>query len=94
MRTRTEKWRFYDLDVWGNAEEGYEVNASYRTLHTIELPKDATPKEILQCLRDNRDIKKGLRRKLIEIDGDEDTIYISYKGRPEIELHREREGKW
>lgn len=89
-RPRTVDYRLWTYDIWGNAKDGYEVNDRYRQ-GIVALPKDATDDEVIACLQDNGDVKKGIRREFLEIEGESGhTIYITYKGRPEMELERVR----
>lgn len=38
-RGKPERWEIRDLDVWGNAEDGYEVNNEFRA-GTIRIPTE------------------------------------------------------
>lgn len=40
------------LDVWGNADDGYEINDVYGVQATIEVSDNATDAEILKALVD------------------------------------------
>ncbi len=87
-------YRIQSLDVWGNAKEGYEVNQSFNTNRYVELPEHPDNDDIIKALQKAGEIKKGVRRNLFEVDGESAyTLYISYKGRPEMHLERVKEGE-
>jgi hypothetical protein len=48
----TRKYRVVSLDVWGNAEDGYEVNDT-RTAGYVELANDADDRDVLDVLIDH-----------------------------------------
>lgn len=84
-------YTLWTYDVWGNEKDGYTVNDRYKQ-GKVYLPKDASSEEIIRALRKDGWIDKRLRRNLLEIEGERDyTIYITYKGRPEMELEKERD---
>ena len=85
-------YKLYTYDVWGNEEDGYEVNNVYATDRVIYLPSDPSDKDILDALRRAGEIRKGVRSNLVQIEGESGyTLYISYKHRPEMELRRSSE---
>ena len=45
-----QTWRYYSYDVWGNAEEGWDVNDVTRTSVTFEIPEGASDEEILSIV--------------------------------------------
>lgn len=47
-----ERWEIVDLDVWGNSEDGYEINDIFKTGIFIELPKNASDEELRKALRE------------------------------------------
>lgn len=77
-------WRYVSYDVWGNAEDGFEVNQTFTTPLRVELPDDFTRDDLLAALRDQLDwsFADGA------VDVHEDTIYLacSINGRPEGEF--------
>lgn len=78
------EFRVYALDVWGNSEDGYEVNDCIATDNIIELSDDWTPKDIAEQIMEDRTIR-------LSIEGDEDfTLYVDREkdGRPLVELRR------
>jgi hypothetical protein len=85
------KWRLYSYDVWGNAKDGYEVNDVFRTNEIVSLPNVVLNNEeaIITYLIRIGFFKKGIKRNLIVLDGDENVIYFSYEDRPDFELRKE-----
>ena len=80
------KYRIYDYDVWGNAEDGYEVNRVFRTNNVVEI-KDTTSNDAI--------IRAALgdyAASDFDIDGDDHVIYITRAddGCPVCELRREK----
>lgn len=83
-------WRVYSYDVWGNAKEGYDINNVFRTNEIIPIPYEVeSNEEFIKYLRKIGFFRKSVKTKYVEIDGDEESLYFSYKGRPEFELRRE-----
>jgi hypothetical protein len=76
------KYQIISYDVWGNARDGFEVNAAYYTGKTIDIEPDASDYAI------NR--KLGIRG--VTWDGEpEYTLYGTVKrnGMPAMELRRD-----
>jgi hypothetical protein len=78
-------WRVWGLDVWGNEEEGYEVNdrSDHGIICIIDEPTD---EEILKAVDlDYRNPSK------FDIDGDDGYLHIERvrDGRPLLQLERE-----
>ena len=68
-------------DVWGNAKDGFEVNAAYTTGEVVDIPDDASDYQINRLL--------GVRGCVW--DGEpEYTLYATQKrnGKPAGELRR------
>jgi hypothetical protein len=87
------KWRWYEYDVWGNKKDGYEVNQVFRTAQIFDLSEESlnSDKKIIDYLRKEEFIKKGVLGKQIKLGGDpyEDLITLEYKGKPVGEFRRE-----
>lgn len=86
------RYRLYNYDVWGNEHDGFEVNDVYRTSTIVDIPDDANDETIIRILKAEGAIKRNIRFKSIEIDGElEYSLYFTYRptGRPEFELRRE-----
>ena len=85
------KYRFISYGLIGNERDGYEVNDAHTTsqcyeLSAADLQSDAC---IFQALKKQGFMKRGARVKLFSTEGDEQTIYLTYKGKPEGELRLE-----
>jgi len=89
------QWELRTYDVWGNADDGYEVNDSYRagthdfaavmTAHNI-----GTDRCFVSAESTDREIKKVLGiTGAIEVTGDDVNYYVNRKrdGYPLCELH-------
>jgi hypothetical protein len=91
-----QTWRYYTYDVWGNAEDGYDVNNVFRTADTVDIPVDCvTDRQLFEHLREVGFLNgKNLQADLFETDNNvscEHTIYLTYDGKPEGELRLESE---
>jgi hypothetical protein len=78
-----QTWAIHGLDVWGNSKDGFDVNDVYPARETIEIPSDATDKQIAGLLG-----KHFGSRMRLEIDSHETDIYVSraWNGRPLVNL--------
>jgi hypothetical protein len=84
------KFRLYTYDVWGNEEEGYDVNDVFQTGEIYNLHSDMTDGEIIEALQTQGGIQEGIDTTLIDIGGDFDLgLTFDYNGRPEFELRPE-----
>lgn len=69
-----ETYELVSYDVWGNAEDGWEVNQSFRTGHEIQVPVGASDKKFLSVAM--------IDQRIYEVDNaisDENTVYIRRK---------------
>ena len=76
-------------DVWGNDEEGFEVNNAFRSGKTDILYENMTDEEIFQRLKEEDLIEDWVSEKTVEIDGEFDfTLTFNKKenGEPLFEL--------
>ena len=73
------KYEIFDYDVWGNEEYGYEVNDVVPTGITIYT--DASKASICKKLGLDDTYK-------MDVDYNEDVIYIDYDGNPYCELRK------
>lgn len=80
-----EAWTVWSLDVWGNDKEGYEIN-DRSTIGSVEIPADATDKQVIKALVDAEYLKPRFR---FDIDGDDTVLYVEYKGRPVLQLEKD-----
>lgn len=80
------------LDVWGNDEDGYNVNDVYPSVGTVEIPDEATDKDVIDALADAGFVDIIIDMDEVRIDGDERgyDFCIEYKGKPELELRVKR----
>jgi hypothetical protein len=78
-------WRWISYDVWGNSDDGYEVNAAYTTSVVYRISEDATDETILKTVWSDDSDKVE-----IECHSTEDTIYFVSKddGQPLGEIRR------
>lgn len=82
-------YKVHTYDVWGNKNDGFEVNDVYPSCATIELPDDATDADIVRALKDVGVINAKCRTSSFEVDGETDyTMYVNYLpiGYPVCEL--------
>ena len=79
----SSQWEFRTYDVWGNRRDGYEVNDSFNH-GLIDCPLKEPSDSWLAGLM-------GLRNNQVDIDGDEETVYVNRRsdGKPLCELQRE-----
>lgn len=78
-----------EYDVWGNATEGFNVNQAFRTGAFYYLDENLSDRGIINSLRKQGLIKKGIHYTSIDIEGDfESTLYFtdSRTGMPDFEL--------
>ena len=73
------KYEIFDYDVWGNEEEGYDVNDVMPT--GIVISTDTSKSSICKKLGLDDPYK-------IDVLFSEDVIYIDYDGKPYCELRK------
>lgn len=74
--TTTEKipYRWITYDVWGNDQDGWDVNAAYPTSVVYRISEHATDETILKTVwEDNADKVE------LEWSSEEDTIFFTIK---------------
>jgi hypothetical protein len=83
-------YRLISFDVWGNENDGWDVNDAHYTGINIELDEDCTDKDIVKALKKCGYLKKTLKTKSVRFDGDDYCIYFSdaRNSKPEGELRR------
>jgi len=84
-----KQYELIEYDVWGNARDGYEVNQAFRTNQFYDIDPDWNDDKLIKELKKYGLIKKRIKKSSIEIGGDEFSIYLDYKGKPEFELRCE-----
>jgi hypothetical protein len=82
-------YQLIDYDVWGNDDDGYTVNQSFRTDTWIDIDNSWDDARLVKELKKAGIIRKGIRTKSVEFGGDDMTIYVDYKGMPQFELRIE-----
>ncbi len=79
-------WEVWTYDVWGNEEEGFEVNdrscidRNLELILDIEVNNPGTPQEFLSANPTNQQIREALGVKpriKLELDGDDTYIYVN-----------------
>ena len=73
------KYEIFDYDVWGNEEEGYDVNDVIPT--GIIIFTDTSKSSLCKKLGLDDPYK-------IDVSFNEDSIYIDYDGNPYCELRK------
>ena len=85
------RYEVIELDVWGNAREGFEVNAMYHTGVYITVPEDFTDRDVILALKRADAVKRGVHHKSIEIEdfseGRMICINDARNGKPVYQLH-------
>jgi hypothetical protein len=84
---RSKTWRVYTLDVWGNEDDGFEVNDRSRA-GTVVIPTDATDEDIVRLLRANAFLDPRVKASDIDIDGDDYSMTVddAKTGQPIFQL--------
>lgn len=84
--TKTKTFTVYTLDVWGNADDGWDVNDRSKA-GTIDLDPDAPDAEILRALMDAGFVN-GDALKFGTLEGDDGMIFLddSRDGCPVLHL--------
>jgi hypothetical protein len=80
-------YRVLSLDVWGNEEDGWDLNQSFSTnrLYEIDFEDD---EQILAQLKASGELADWISLDDIDIDGDQNTLFIenSHNSRPLLHL--------
>ena len=83
-------YRVFSYDVWGNEEDGWEVNDVWKTWHTVELSPECTDDEVIEELIACGYADPELKKSGIETDGDDQYITVELpNGYPFCELRME-----
>ena len=77
------KFRMFALDVWGNKDDGFEVNETFDTYCDIEIDIDKSDDEIVELIVDTF-FKDGVNPK---------DYSINFITEDEIEINVEKTGK-
>jgi hypothetical protein len=78
MERETKSFEVLNLDVWGNENEGYEVNQAFNTGKFIEMTLDQYESDefIIMSLIDMDFLTHEAIDK-VNVDGDGQTLYIN-----------------
>lgn len=79
----TFQWMTYD--VWGNEEDGFQVNDVFGSSFRFKSKDGLTDEDIMKHLAT---IYPSIDAILVEIDGDDLAAYIDYNGKPLGEFRR------
>ena len=80
------KFEIIEYELWGNAEDGYEVNSAFHTYRYIEVSEECTDGEILEALNKDYELPNN-----VSIFGDNEYAILledAEDGKPLLELHR------
>ena len=80
------RFEIIEYDLWGNAEDGYEVNSVYHTRRYIEVSEKCTDGEILEVLSKDYVLPEN-----VSIFGDNEYAILledAKDGKPLLELRR------
>ena len=78
------KYRLYDYDLWGNEEDGYEVNNVLYSDIVFDIEEDTTDEDIIKQVKNKERIKD------FSIEGEYGYfLYVNYKDVPYCELRPE-----
>ena len=81
------KYEYISYDVWGNENDGYEVNQAFHTGESVDIDPYLSDNDLLNQLASQGFILEGIDYDQVSIDGEpEFSLYFEYKGRPEFEL--------
>ncbi len=83
------EYTIHSLDVWGNETDGFQVNDIYPSSGTVQISDQATDREILEALKDEGHIRRGVLPSQVRIDGEPGfSLWVedARNGRPELEL--------
>jgi len=91
------KYRLYTYDLWGNEENGYDVNDIFASEITMDIGSDDYDETIIEKVRAEIPVqkrKKKYQSKDFRIEGRDTAecfIWITYKGVPFCEFRPEEE---
>jgi len=87
------RYEIIDYDVWGNEEDGWQVNQSFHTGRFVEIPEGARDYQIVRALKNAGVFRSRVQTADVRIDGEEGySLYLedARTGRPELELRAAR----
>lgn len=72
------KYEVLSLDVWGNVENGFEVNQSFHTGRYIEIGEDDRDEDIINKLQEMEVLSEKANIRTVEVDSNSEyNIYIN-----------------
>lgn len=79
MNTQMNVYDILNLDVWGNEDDGWSVNAAYYTGRSVELSENEinNNQSIINKLIAAEMLIDTATTKDIEIEGDETMLYLN-----------------
>lgn len=81
-----QHWRVMSLDLWGNAEDGYQVNDQTDIGHIVLRGEDyQDDQKVITALIKGKFLTDGK----VAVDGDEYFLYITEDGVPRLTLVRD-----
>lgn len=84
-------WNIHTLDVWGNKKDGFEINDVFTTGATLLLSDDdVTDTAVIKALKKEQWLRPRLRITSFYVEQHENDIYISYLGKPCLQLRKEK----
>lgn len=88
VKIRGKLYNVHGLDVWGNEEDGFDVNDVYPSRGKVEIPFGAKHADIVRVLKEDGYIDGDVKPSDVEIDGDEYMFEVNAKsnGRPVYQL--------
>ena len=89
IKAKQEKYKVYTYDVWGNSEDGYDVNDRFSSSFSVLVSPDDTEKDILDKLEDIGFLgKEGRTFATLDANCFDDHLYFvsSWDSKPLFEL--------
>lgn len=85
----TEKFDLIDYDVWGNEEDGFEVNDLFYIERGLEF-EEVTKESVLAMLKEVDYLKDHVTLDMLDIELEEFHIYVneSHTSRPLCEFRK------
>jgi len=71
------KWDIHNYDVWGNEEDGFEVNNTFTLARDVLMSSEPTNTEILNVIKEEGLVIDNTRLKDLDIGGDDTYITIN-----------------
>lgn len=86
-----QHWRVLSLDVWGNDEDGYEVNDQTDVGGVVLRGEDyQDDQKVIDVLMEAGFLSALAKDGGVSVDGDEYFLYVTGLGRPLLTLVRDQ----